>query len=223
VAATQLDSGGINRACSGRCRIKGGGAKEVLDVSEAASPHTRAAFHQAGHAVAAVLLGVACRGASVLEETDSLGRVRLAVPTWLHPEGDNDARTRRWVKAKVQVGWAGMVAEVELCHTPLALARAGSQADLSAMAALATYAVGSQEELEAYLEWLRCRTVNLVRHCLVQQRITKVAEALLDHGQLTRGQIRALALPSRTDDTRHPADRSALDQPPRRSPEPLLR
>jgi hypothetical protein len=53
----------------------------------------------------------------------------------------------------------------------------GSEADRQKAADLASYLVGSDEELSAYLKWLWVRTENLVR--FYQPQITALASALL--------------------------------------------
>jgi len=155
------------------------------------------AYHRAGHAVVALHLGVTCPGASLRADDDAFAG--LGIPDWVRPNDELDERTRIWVDQHVQVTWAGLLAEVEFCDVPVAEANAAAGDDLARLDDLAAFVTGGSEELDAYLEWLRCRTLNVLRHHWIAPQVRTVADALLTRSPLSGRQVRALAR------TGHPA------------------
>jgi hypothetical protein len=55
--------------------------------------------------------------------------------------------------------------------------------------------VGDQDELTAYLEWLRCRTVNDLRQPMFWARVELLAERLLEQRRVSRREATALVFP----------------------------
>lgn len=55
--------------------------------------------------------------------------------------------------------------------------------------------MGDQDELAAYLEWLRCRTVNHLRQPMFWARVELLAQRLIEQGGMTRHEATALVLP----------------------------
>src|SRR5688500_8357132 len=98
---------------------------------------TRVAFHEAGHAVMAELLGRRVRYVSVAPDGDSRGTCRLADgPAWFEDDRERGAtrRQRRWVRREVVIAAAGGLAERMVTgRRPLARLDRRRCADLLAM------------------------------------------------------------------------------------------
>jgi len=163
------------------------------------------AFHRAGHAVVALHLSIAGAEVSLRATADNIGD--SAIPDWVRPHDELDDRGRSWLDDHVQVAWAGVLAEVEGCGAALAAALAAAPGDLARIEELAAYVASEREELDAYVEWMRCRTLNVLRHAWVAPQLPVVANALLERGVLSGREVRALAR------TGHPAYAKAADQP----------
>ena len=127
------------------------------------------AFHEAGHAVMAYLLGVAFTEISVTEDDDSLGRVGHRPPggDWLQPDIEVNARTRNWLEGRIMISLAG--AETEAAwwkRQPDApddweeRVGIGAAHDRRLAIDFGDYVCGGPvPELEAYIEWLRQRVL----------------------------------------------------------------
>src|SRR6266567_2257192 len=134
----------------------------------------RTAIHEAGHAVAAIALGRPFRSVTIVPEDGMLGYCSLSRwPKNFQPEINDDLRTRERLESTIISTLAGEIAERHMCGPSWV----DAEADLHMAVDLASYCVGSNEELEAYLEWLRIRTEALVRRSKLE--IEALAEALL--------------------------------------------
>lgn len=74
----------------------------------------------------------------------------------------------------------------------LGSARGNSDHDRACAVDLAMYASGDEAETSAYLDWLRCRTRNLLANGLMRLHVEALAAALLEHGHLSGRQVRAV-------------------------------
>lgn len=71
------------------------------------------AFHEAGHAVISLKLGIPVRRATIVPADDgSLGHVLSSgSPKWFKPDRQCDARTKRYLRKRVITLMAGCIAE----------------------------------------------------------------------------------------------------------------
>ena len=126
------------------------------------------AIHEAGHAVAAYLLGRAFVSISIASTSTTLGAVHhRAFGEWFRPDVDAGPRTRRVAEERIMIFLAGMETERAWLRGLLDLPRdvddrvlAGARHDEECAAELAGYLCGSAEEATAYLAWLRQRVLN---------------------------------------------------------------
>ncbi len=117
------------------------------------------AYHEAGHAVAAYVVGRRVREISIVADGDMLGHVAYwPWPDSFHPDYETDGKTRRMVESGIITSLAGPVAE--------ALFRGrhnwrGANSDTRQAVDLASYMCGGAEETGAYIGWLfwRARTI----------------------------------------------------------------
>lgn len=143
----------------------------------------RTAVHEAGHAIAAFMLGRSFRDVSVEEGDESLGRVRCHAPgAWFQPDIEFDGKTRRRIEDEIVIFWAGVEAEEAVLGDRCDPSARG---DIEAITTLALYATGSAEEASAYIEWLRQRSRGLVRHHEFRAAVGPVAAALQQQGRLS--------------------------------------
>jgi ATP-dependent Zn protease len=118
------------------------------------------AYHEAGHAVSSWELRVPFRWITIIPESDSLGHIRHREwPVSFQPDINSDRRTRDRMEARVITLFAGPAAEMKFTGRRNHI---GAQSDYGCADNLASYFCGSNEELEAYLGWLRARAENLI-------------------------------------------------------------
>ena len=135
----------------------------------------RTAIHEAAHAVAAIALGRPFRSVTIVPKDGMLGYCSLSRwPKNFRPDINDDLRTRERLESTIISTLAGEIAERHCFGTTTFV---DAEADRHLAVDLACYCVGSNEELEAYLEWLRIRTEGLVRRSKLE--IEALAEALL--------------------------------------------
>jgi ATP-dependent Zn protease len=151
-----------------------------------------AAFHEAGHAVAAYHTGVRFRRVVIGKNTGKeLGWLEL----WLTPQstsdGAVDVRTEHAIERSVIVLLAGSQAE------RMALGRAkylGSGLDFFEAVRYASYLCRTRREMSAYLRWMQLRVRALVESPRWRRPIQALAASLVERRQLgvreARGIIR---------------------------------
>jgi hypothetical protein len=151
-----------------------------------------AAYHEAGHAVAAVLEHRRFRYLTIVPDTaeGTLGHCLYTPwPARVQPERDSDdGRVDGRIRAAIITLYAGHAAEA------LFTGRnnwRGSASDRHAASQLATYVTGSTEEQRAYLRWLWIHTQVLAQ--TERAPITALATTLLG-GRPTLGYRTALAI-----------------------------
>lgn len=154
------------------------------------SPERETAIHEAGHAVAAYLLGRPFVRMTIDPSAgldgDALGQVEHAPPAgeWFQPDIEINSRTRQFLEKHIQISWAGTLAQ-EIWYERIQYKpdnavehlENGARHDTVGLVDMALLNTGSGQEAEAYIEWLRIRTQNMVRNDF---RFWMMAEPLAD-------------------------------------------
>ena len=180
------------------------------------------AFHEAGHAVAALFLGLGLRTVSIVEDDDSYGRFdlgrRSATLIAKLEEAEHDASfgrdiaasLRRRVEHEIMVGFAGGLSEMRATGKNEHEVGTGTVAvdmeaanglpihslivggDAKMVLTLAEAVSGGDDEASAYLDWLRERTLSLMRQPDFWPSVEVVAEALLERERLNGREVRGI-------------------------------
>lgn len=165
----------------------------------------RTAYHEAGHAVVAWLLGLACRHVTIEPEGDSLGHVlhkkthdpkrRERLASELKPK----ARDRAYVESLALCSLAG-AAGAGLCIGE-DFDECGADADygnacecLSYLTYMHGRASRDTMELDAYLAYLKYRARNMIQHN--HYAVRKLAEALLVRRKIAFGEAKRIMIAS---------------------------
>jgi ATP-dependent Zn protease len=73
------------------------------------------AYHEAGHAVVALRLGLKFRHVTIKPDSDSLGHLKCdRHPKWFNPNIDKSDRTRMLTERHIIVDFVGQIAEAKL-------------------------------------------------------------------------------------------------------------
>jgi len=100
------------------------------------------------------------RSVTVIPEGDTLGRATLTKwPSDLHPDRDRGRRTRAWIEREIITLLGGTAAVERLVGR---FPKRGTETDWRVAFNLITHLAGSEEETDAYMEWLWVRTKDLV-------------------------------------------------------------
>ena len=145
----------------------------------------RIAYHEAGHAVASYVENIPFLEVSIEPDGEAAGRcVHPPPPKWFRPADRVDYRTRRRIESEVLVLLAGPAAEAMFAGRECRGRAFGDRREAERLAGLAMY---SDEELSAYLRWLRLRaryvvgarwhTVECLAHLLLKKRTIRRTEA----------------------------------------------
>ena len=152
---------------------------------------TPTAFHEAGHAVMAMVLRKPWRTVSIEPDEDAYGRTYMAkLGERFRPDVEVNTRTRTTIEREVMTLLAGP--EAERIKTGRRN-NVGARHDHQSAGLVLGYAASDQDELAAYLEWLRCRTVNHLRQPMFWARVELLAQRLLDQRRMTRHEATALS------------------------------
>ena len=152
------------------------------------------AFHEAGHAVEAFMLGVPFRSVTIKAAAESLGMVRFhRWPKWVIPNTAefNERRARAWLEKQAQISFAGQIAET--IHTGRRPARRYFHArDNDHAFDNATVVCGSDDECSAWLDWLFIRTRDQLSQQLVWNAVEALAEELMKWERVSGARARKL-------------------------------
>jgi hypothetical protein len=156
-----------------------------------------AAYHEAGHVVVRIVLGLAVRRVYILpvdriamvQPGELYGRAVHAKPfrvdlTRRFGHSRSRLNTRLRIEAEIMVAYAGPLAETRASGRRR---REGSCGDREAAVSTLRFMrlCDSEREERAYLVWLRARTENLLADRVTWLAIEMVAGELLRCGQLT--------------------------------------
>ncbi len=155
------------------------------------SKNERTAYHEAGHAVVMHELEMAIREVSIIpnDVEGSLGHVSAYPRPSFNPDTDSSWRTRIKIGTELLVFYAGITAEALFCgrHN-----RRAANSDLDKAAKLARYITSEENELKAYLGWLKIRTRNLLKNPVVWVKVEAVAQALIERKQLRGKEVKQI-------------------------------
>jgi hypothetical protein len=150
------------------------------------------AYHEAGHAVIAYLLGYKPQSATIVPTVDAAGYVIHANPLHgfqLDIDGSDEARLR--VESAITICFAGPIAQKR--YSPRSWRRVHGQWDYDTIAELGLRVCGSGEQAAAFIRWRELVTLDLVKaHWL---RIQQVAGQLLEREHLSYADLDAIIVP----------------------------
>ena len=153
----------------------------------------RTAYHEAGHAIAAIRHRVRLYKASIVREATSSGRVSTRNALWhLDLETDTSSPTRRRIEDQVMVLLAGPAAEAYFVEErrDAKWDPVGSSADIETAVGLLGRLGGHEDETEAYFDWMTERVRSFVS--TQWESIDAVAQELLERQTLRARRIRQI-------------------------------
>jgi len=151
----------------------------------------KTAYHEAGHAVARVRLGLPIRKVTIVEKDDSYGHVAFQYPKWFKPDTMELTPSRRIkIENEIIAGLAGHAAELIYSGRNN---WSGSSSDMDRLVDLALYVTGSEAQLNAYLNWLQIRTIDFLRAPLNWLAVENVAQELLKKGSLSAKEVKIIS------------------------------
>jgi hypothetical protein len=137
----------------------------------------RIAYHEAGHAIVAFVLHRRFTHVSIIPKDDTLGHVNISkhAPSF-QPESDYTGATRNLCEKEAMVCLGGVIAErVEIGRANLK----GSHQDIVEAFDWCIYHCGTQEEANAYVDWLWERTKSIVTFDAQRVAIKALAKELM--------------------------------------------
>jgi hypothetical protein len=141
------------------------------------------AHHEAGHAVAAYVLGRAFTRVSIRPDGETLGRCSFRPPgDWFRPDERIDGLTRRRIEERIMISLAGP--EAEALYSGRYDGDA-AQEDVERAFQHACFVTTGESEAWAYLEWLRLRTLNLMNRDGFWASVEELARELLRHEEVS--------------------------------------
>lgn len=153
------------------------------------------AYHEAGHAVAHIRLGIPFRRVTIKEDGDSLGRVsgyglgrkvfertQAGVPT---------AQDRDRLEKEIICILSGPFAERRFTRK---WNHAKASADHENVSMYALKLCGSEREANAYVRWLEIHTKDLLDASFIWNSVKSVAQALLERETLGAEDVRRIYL-----------------------------
>lgn len=143
------------------------------------------AYHEAGHAVAAIHLYLPFKYVTIVPEPGSLGHVlHHKMPKWFNPEIDKDS-ARVWYHARSHVicSLAGQVAQSKFVGRRVVR---GAGGDHELVIEIASHLVGYGKTLTAFVEYCRCECEDLI--VARWREVEAIAAALIERKRLDRSE-----------------------------------
>jgi hypothetical protein len=161
----------------------------VTPAKRAAEALRRTAYHEAGHAIAALQLGLPFRYVTVVAKDDYLGCVLHRMRRSFRPDLEPPPRVLVELDNRIVCALSGVTAEAKLIGR---MNHVGASSDYRMAADLALYRAGEGEIASKYLAWrlavARARWENPATWATVEA----LAAALLERGKLTSKEARAV-------------------------------
>ena len=158
--------------------------------SKQATPNQLTAYHEAGHAVAAVALGIGFDKVSVVDDRDTLGRIVLD-QKWPHLRpgfNPDDPEDRRIAESWILLALAGEFADAY--HSGrIGVSSPEANRDFRVADALAERLFTQPRERGAFLNEMRCRAYRFISEPLRWRQISAVATQLVKLRELDRRQV----------------------------------
>jgi hypothetical protein len=152
---------------------------------------TDTAFHEAAHAVIAHRLRIGFKRVTIAPGEASLGHVVLhGVPEWVRDELGSAFRQREHVERRILVDLAGWAASEKLHGKVRDWRKTGAAGDVRSAVGFADRLVGSNEEAEAFLNWMVVRARATIRNPVIWACISALASELIKHTTLSAGRVR---------------------------------
>jgi hypothetical protein len=151
------------------------------------------------------MLGRAFTRVSIRADGATLGRCSFKPPgEWFRPDVKVDGPTRRRLEERIMISLAGPEAEAERTGR---YDREAAQEDLDRAIDHACFMTGDEAEASAYVEWLRLRTLNLMKDTYFEPALEALAAELLEHHEVPYRRARSVM--KRTCATLQPKESSA--------------
>jgi hypothetical protein len=147
------------------------------------------AYHEAGHYVAAVGLGIGVKSISIEADGESLGRI---IRKRSKSRNDVSEPSEREVRRNIVLLVAGHIAEEKCRGRKLSVPQAGSWKDFHEAVDLALYVCSSEREASYLVSWLFERCRNAVEWEINWWLIEAVAAAILERKTLNGKQAMAV-------------------------------
>ena len=143
----------------------------------------RTAFHEAGHAVVAHVLGRGIVRITINAGEDFYGQVlNTRFSDSFRPDVETSGHTRSFIEREVKICFAGNAAESARLGREV---RGGAHHDFASAVDLLSHLTGSNEEIEAYANWLWVCTKNKIKTPLNWSLITALAQELLKKREMS--------------------------------------
>ncbi len=149
-----------------------------------------AAFHEAGHAIAAMECRVKLTQVSIVADGDRRGYCAVSIPD-LDPLNDGQAKTKTRYRLEnlAIVALSGVAAEeMYLGHEPIG----GFDSDVDRVGDYLSRLSDSDPEIRAYFRWIHERAKALVGKPMNTALVERLAEALLERGELGQKVVRSI-------------------------------
>ncbi len=149
------------------------------------------AYHEAGHAVLCWEERVRLKGASIVPDRTSAGRITHSHPLkGINPELDSSTHSRVRMEKMVRILLAGTIAQRKF--NAKGYRHYHGRQDHERATDLLMHYTGSTEEVEAYINLLYVQTRLALDLPWLWMAVIAVAKALLDKGELTGRETRAI-------------------------------
>lgn len=149
----------------------------------------KTAYHEAGHAMAFMVLKTRFSKVSIVPDDESLGRVTNDLPDSFFDEDLNANRQRSLYEKHILISLAGGLAEMKLTGVENT---DGNAVDNSSVVELASRVTDSVAETEAYILWLQERAKNMVDNPWNWIAVEALAAALLHSKTLSARKAREI-------------------------------